>query len=248
MAEPGPDADVVVLLHARPFVRWYDPLVAELGDRRIIRWRCDAPPPGLTVGDDAAGCIRRLEALGVRRPHVVGHSYGGVVALDVARRTQVRSLALLEPASVGLVPPEQASSNVAPVVELARTAGAAAAMRVFLTAVCGEGAVDELERLVPGASADAIAGAADFFDAELPALVANCVTADDVAAIDVPVLNVVGTATAPRFAESAAIVQAWLPDALRRDIDGANHFLMAQQPRAVADVLQAFWGTIPSAP
>lgn len=114
--------------------------------------------------------------------------------------------------------------------------------------MCGEDAADELDRLVPGATADAMAGAAEFFDVEMPAVLANRVTATDVAAIDVPVLNVLGKASAPHFAESAAIIQAWFPRALRRDLDGATHFLMAQRPRAVAEVLEAFWGAISAGP
>jgi pimeloyl-ACP methyl ester carboxylesterase len=232
----------VVLLHARPFVRWYEPLIEELGDRTTICWRREAPPPDLTIAGDAAACIEHLEELGVSSPHVVGHSYGALVALEVARQTDVRSLALLEPAGAGFVEPEQAAENFAPLTELVQASGPEAGMRAFLTAVCGEGAADELDRLVPGATTDAMMAARGFFTAEMPAVVAHRVTADGVAP-GVPVLNVLGTASAPRFAESAALVQTLFPQALRRQIDGANHFLMAQQPRAVADVLELFWRT-----
>jgi pimeloyl-ACP methyl ester carboxylesterase len=235
--------DVVVLVHARPFVRWYEPLVEELGDRTTICWRREAPPPALTIAGDATACIEHLDQMGRRAPHVVGHSYGALVALEIARQTDVRSLALLEPAGAGFVSPEQAAETFAPLAELVRTSGPEAGMRAFLTAVCGESAADQLDRLVPGATAETMAAAAGFFDAEMPAVVAHHVTADDVAAIDVPVLNVVGTATASRFVESSAAVQAFLPHAVRREVDGANHFLMAQRPRDVADVLEAFWAT-----
>jgi pimeloyl-ACP methyl ester carboxylesterase len=237
------EQEPVVLLHARPFVRWYEPLIEELGDRRTFCWRRDAPPPGLTIAADAAACIEHLGELGVSSPHVVGHSYGALVALDVARQTDVRSLALLEPAGAGFVSPDQAAENFAPLAELVRSSGPEAGMRAFLTAVCGDGAADALDQLVPGATAEAMAAAAGFFDAEMPAVVAHQVTVGDVEAIDIPVLNVIGTATAPRFVESSATVQAWLPHALRREIDGANHFLMAQRPRDVADELAAFWAT-----
>src|SRR2546426_714110 len=59
----------------------------------------ERPPDGYTVADAVADLVGVLDALGVDRPaHLVGNSYGGVVALraalDVPER--VRSLVLIE--------------------------------------------------------------------------------------------------------------------------------------------------------
>ena len=76
---------VVVLPHARPFVGWYSPLASAL-DRAALRYRRSVPRDRpWCVEDDAALCARLLTHLGIERPHVVGHSYGGLVALELAR-------------------------------------------------------------------------------------------------------------------------------------------------------------------
>jgi pimeloyl-ACP methyl ester carboxylesterase len=119
-------------------------------------------------------------------------------------------------------------------------------MGAFITAVCGEGGSDDHERLVPGATAEALNHAAGFFAFELPAVVAYAITAEDVAGIEAPVLNMSGTESAPRFADAAAIVQAWFPRATRRDVPAATHLLPAQRPGVVAAELVTFWQRISS--
>jgi pimeloyl-ACP methyl ester carboxylesterase len=54
----------------------------------------------VTIADQAADLAGLLDSLGVRRAHVVGHSYGGLVALQLAldRPDLVGSLALMESA------------------------------------------------------------------------------------------------------------------------------------------------------
>ena len=48
----------------------------------------------------------------------------------------------------------------------------------------------------------------------------------------------------PRFAEGAALLEAWFPAADHRMLD-ANHFLMAQAPDATAELLDRFWQSAP---
>jgi pimeloyl-ACP methyl ester carboxylesterase len=57
-------------------------------------------PGAVSVERQAADCRALLRHLGVERAHVVGHSYGGVISLQLTLDTPnvVHSLALLEPA------------------------------------------------------------------------------------------------------------------------------------------------------
>jgi pimeloyl-ACP methyl ester carboxylesterase len=234
----------VVLTHARPFVMWYHPLAAELQGVTVLRYRREADAAGWSVEDDARLCTRLLAHLDIEQVHVVGHSYGGLVALELARQGQpgLRSIALLEPATVGLLPPDEAASARAPLLELARSAGTATAMDRFLRAVCGADGPEVLDALVPGALTDALAHAPGFFAAELPAAVRWSFAPSDALTVDVPVLHLRGSRSAPRFAESAALLEDWFPAADHRMLD-VSHFLMAQAPEATAELLDRFWRT-----
>ena len=237
--------DQVVLLHARLFVGWYAPLVDVLSDYSVLCYRrtvpLDARP--FSIDDDAAVCARLLDHVGFDRPHVVGHSYGGLLALALARSRAValRSIALLEPAGSGLLEPEQATAGLAPLMEMYRKRGSAAAAEQFLDVVLGEDARSLLDRCLPGAVDEAVANADQFFQVELPAAARWSFGHDDARLIDQPILNVIGTETVPRFVQSAAIVQSLFPHAIRVELSGAGHLMMAQEPRALATRLAEFW-------
>ena len=175
---------------------------------------------------------------------MVGHSYGGLVALRFARRggAGLQSIALLEPATVGLLPPDEAAAQRAPILELARTAGTATAMDRFLRAVCGADGPEVLDALVPGALTDALAHSAGYFAAELPAAVRWSFAATDARTVDVPVLHLRGNRSAPPLAGSAALLEDSEPAADHRVLD-VSHFLMAQAPEATAELLDRFWRT-----
>jgi pimeloyl-ACP methyl ester carboxylesterase len=234
----------VVLLHARPFVMWYLPLVAELQHVSVLRYRREAPA-GWRIEDDARLCTRLLGVLGIRRAHVIGHSYGGIVALELARqgRAELRSIALLEPTTIGLLPPDDAAARTAPLVEMARVEGAGTAMDRFLRAVTGAEGPEVLDDLVPGALTDALSHAAGFFAVELPAAARWTFAAEDATVIGMPVLHLRGATSAPRFAEGAALVESWFPAAEHRMLDGANHLMMASAPEPAAALLTRFWAS-----
>jgi pimeloyl-ACP methyl ester carboxylesterase len=234
----------VVLPHARPFVRWYEPLTRRLSGCTVLAYHRDLPDaPAWGVPDDARLCTRLLAHLGIERPHVVGHSYGGLVALELARAdpAAARSLALLEPASTGLLPPAEAATQMAGLVEAARTRGPVATMEQFLDAVAGPDGPRLLDQLVPGALADARTHAERFFAVELPAAIRWSFGPADARAVDVPVLYLRGGASSPRFAQAATIIGQYFPAAPLRVLAGANHLLPAQRPATIAALLARFW-------
>jgi pimeloyl-ACP methyl ester carboxylesterase len=237
--------DPVVLLHARAFVGWYDPLVEVLSDYSVLRYRRTVPLDGrpFEIDDDAAVCARLVDHVGFDEPHAVGHSYGALVALALARNRAVplRSIALLEPAGTGLLDPEQATAGVAPLVELYRTRGPAVAAEQFLGVVLGEDARSLLDRHLPAAYEDTIANADQFFQVELPAAAQWSFGDDDARGIGLPILNAVGTETEPRFVQTALLVQSLFPDAVRVEVPGVGHLMMAEDPTAVAARLAEFW-------
>lgn len=100
--------DPVALIHLSLYADSFAPLMDQpaLEGYRLVRYhrrgyvgssRTAGP---VTIGDQAADLGGLLEYLGVRRAHIAGHSYGGLIALQLAlnRPDLVASLVLMEPA------------------------------------------------------------------------------------------------------------------------------------------------------
>jgi pimeloyl-ACP methyl ester carboxylesterase len=238
----------VVFVHASPFVEWYLPLIDWLPGLATLHYHRRPPqlPDGgfapLTVAADAATCAGLLDHLGWASAHVVGHSYGAIVALQLARDApdRVRTLTLLEPAARGVSTSPEAAAALGPVFAAYRNGDRAAAVDLFLGIVCGAGYRAGLERVLPGGFATAVARADVFFQAEMPAIGGWRFGPDDAARVTAPVLNVRGTDTAPRFVEASDLVQAWFPHAEEHWQADTGHFLMLQRPEEVAKGLLAF--------
>ena len=88
---------------------WYRPLVEQLDDYSTLVYRRHLRRPEggtyrpLNVAEDAAVCARLMDHVGWSTAHIVGHSYGALVALQLALDApgRVGSIALLEPAARG---------------------------------------------------------------------------------------------------------------------------------------------------
>src|SRR5205807_5283264 len=116
--------------------------------------------PPVSIADLASDVVSLLDALGIGRAHLVGHSLGGCVALQVAHASpdRVGRLALLEPplgfclseASLGML------MGVAGEAMRRFAAGEhAEAVGVWLDGAFGDGWQSQLEQALPGGVAQA---------------------------------------------------------------------------------------------
>ena len=231
----------VVLVHANPFVSWYGPLIEQLDElstltyRRHLR-RTNGGYRPLSVAEDAATCTRLMDHVGWPRAHIVGHSYGALVALQLAMDSseRVASVALLEPAARGISTSAAVVATLQPVFAAYRSGDTAGAVDGFLRHVCGNDYRPILEREIPGAIDQALAEADLFFQSEMAAVQGWSFGPSDAGHVTQPVLNVLGAESVSRFVEGAALVQSWFPHATRLDIPSVGHLLMVQNPSAVA--------------
>jgi 3-oxoadipate enol-lactonase len=99
-----------------------------------------------------------------------------------------------------------------------------------------------LEERAPGAVAQAIEDADTFFGVELPALAEWQFGSDEAAAINRPVLSVLGAETQPLWVEVAEFLRSWLPQVEECTIDGVGHLLHTQRPEPVAREIAQFLG------
>lgn len=257
----------VVLVHGSHIADAFAPLLAEpaLTERYQLvmyhrRGFADSVPTDgpLSIAQQAADCRALMESVGVRRAHVVGHSYGGAIALQLALDApdMIRSLALLEPALLIVPSAPQFMEAMGPIVGMYEAGDKTGAVDGFLRAVMGPEYSGVLDRALPGAFEQAVADADTFFQIELPALVQWSFTRADAGRITQPVLAVLGADSHtlwPGWVEVHDLVQTWLPQAEAFVLDGATHGLQMMNPRGMAAGMAGFFarhplhGTDPSA-
>jgi len=249
----------VVLIHAGLFADWFQPLIDEplLRQRyRVVSFqRMGYGQSSHTTGDasvtrQAAQVAALMRHLGIERAHLVGHSSGGNIALQLALDApqRVQSLALLEPA----LPVSEGAdrllstraSAIAPILASYRAGDKFAAIDGFMRMVAGPAYRAPLEQALPGVVERALADVDTFFQQELPALAQWRFTREEGARIQQPALAVIGALSkdvSPIWPVRQQQVLAWLPHAEPFELAGTAHLLHVQEPRAMAQALTAFF-------
>lgn len=231
-----------VFVHGTPLDRRaWDPLARELPGQRCIAYDLrghglaaaeDLPPDYAVLADDLALV---LDAHGLERAHVVGHSFGGQVAATFAARCPARTTSVaivccrLEP-----YPPFAAAADAIDAGGMAAIAEAAIA-RWFTQAAVerGDAGVRYAHECLAAARPSTLAAAfrliATFDDT--PALAASGVPVHIVAAER----DLVGEPAGLREAAAA------IPGATFALAEGAGHMLPLEQPARLAHLLTEAW-------
>jgi pimeloyl-ACP methyl ester carboxylesterase len=208
-------------------------------------------PGPISAVQQAADCRALLSHLGAERAHVVGHSFGGSIALQLALDApgKVHSLALLETAlMVGASAPSYRES-LACSEQRYREAGAATAVDEFFQARW-PAYRQALDRVLPGAFAQAVADAAATYELDLGLLDWRFSEAE-ARRIAQPALVVLGGGSQdlhPRFLETYRLLLSWLPNAESFILPDATHFLQLEHSshsRGLAEALAAFFARHP---
>jgi pimeloyl-ACP methyl ester carboxylesterase len=198
------------------------------------------------IQEHAADCAALLQYLDVPRAHVVGHSFGGVIALSLAINTPhvVHTLTLLEPALVlGANGPSYRNAIAANRARF-RAGDAEGTVDEFLRSRFDSNYRDALERVLPGAFAQAIANAATAFEIDMPAAADFEFGEADAHGITQPALLVLGAyseALWPRFGETHRLLNSWLPNVESYVLPHAAHGLQLQNPADIVTALDAFF-------
>lgn len=255
--------ELVVLVHAGIFADWFKPLLAEptlTGRYRVTSYHragyagSGRPAGSISIAQQAGHLRDLMRSLGIERAHLVGHSSGGNIVLQLALDAphMVQALVLLEPAlPVATSGPQRllaTQAAMAPVFDAYRAGDKAGAVDGFLRGVSGPGYRAVLERALPGAFEQGVADADTFFTQELPAVRQWSWTREAAARIGQPALSVVGAkslALSPIWSERHEMLLAWLPRAEALVLPDATHLLHVEHPRAVAEALAGFFARHP---
>ncbi len=199
----------------------------------------------MSLARQAADCLGLLGHLGVERAHVVGHSYGGAIALELATRAPhvVGSLALLEPALMLGASGDDYRASLRRGIQRYREEGPAPVVEEMLRVRWGEDPRQALEPVLPGSFDQAIRDAATTFEAEGPPLLEWEMGEPQLRKVRQPTLVVLGERSkdlSPRFVETFELLLSWLPNAEGYELPEAAHGLQLQNPRALAAALADF--------
>jgi pimeloyl-ACP methyl ester carboxylesterase len=245
----------VVLLHGGLGAVWADAFLdqpALAGRYQLLSYhragfagsgRMEGPA---TMAAHADHCRRLMEELGIKTAHVVAHSSGASVALQLALDAPqaVHTLALLEAARPA--PAIDARERfIAAAARRYQAGDPAGAVDIFFRGIYGPGYRRALDDGLPGAFEQAVSDSGMLFTQEVPALREWRFTTDEARRVPQPTLVVRGTASQALFAEPHDLLVQWLPNAEPLKLPGLTHLLHGQDPVVVAEALSGFFARHP---
>ena len=210
-----------------------------LGYGRSAPWPRDAP-----LGPDAELGIVEALLNGAGRPaHLVGHSYGGTVALRAARcfPRQVASLTLIEPVAFNLLRRADEPDGWREIAALAERHLAlvgegrdAAAAEAFVTYWTGPKAWQQM----PDTARDSAVRSAVKVAAEWQFMFAAEDDRDAIARIGAPALLVCGARTRMPAWRVVEVLRRALPHALHHEIAEAGHMSPLTHPANIVETIR----------
>ena len=189
----------------------------------------------------AADASALLHSLGVRRTHVVGHSYGGLIAMQLAHDAPdtVQSLVLSEPALSFLLA-SSGPGQGAPFAAMQERVAArdyVGAVNLILSFALGAEWRSQITEMLPGApeQVDRDAASTAPYEAALGEFAIDALAAKR---ISHPVLSLRGTASEPRALEVRQLLHTWLTQTEDFDVVDATHMLQYHSPDAARQVAE----------
>ena len=203
----------------------------------------DLLPDGKTSTDDYIDLIEAVIAHTKARVHLVGHSWGGTLAVAAALRGRatLASLTLVEANPCDVLRQNgddelyAAAKNMSEAYIAAHHAGEPEAAKRVIDFWTGEGTFATLppkmrEFVVQTTPANVI---------DWPAMFAFRLPLSNYAKLELPVLLMHGTKSHPSLHRIAALLHTTIPGAKLEKITGASHLLIGTHPKEIASLIAA---------
>ena len=211
----------------------------------LLGYGRSAPWPGDAVlaPDAELGVVEALLDIAGRPAHLVGHSYGGTVALNAARRfsRQVASLTLIEPVAFHLLRRAHEPDGWREIAALAERHVAlvgegrdAAAAEAFVAYWTGPKAWQQM----PDAARDSVVRSAAKVAAEWRLMFAAEDDRDAIAGLGAPTLLICGGRTRTPARRVVEVLRRALPRALYHEIADAGHMSLLTHSADIAEAIR----------
>lgn len=237
----------VILVHGALSWSLLKPLAEELATkgyqaiwyhRRGYKGKPIEPP--VEFADQARDAVKVLDALGIERAHVVGHSAGAAYALEFALQAEDRLLSatLLDFVLMGQVESGQMLTQaLMPAMEKAQAGDFRGAAEDMFH---GLGATEELlERAAPGSWSAMADDAPTWFQIEVPASMRWKAEPTEVKANKTPIAFLLAS-DVPPFRETAELLQEWRPDLRVLELSTTHHFFPLTATQETATVIDGW--------
>mgnify|MGYP002401717343 CR=1 FL=1 len=246
----------LLLVHGGLLTGWFDLLSREpaLSERyRLISYhrpgygRSSLPPGPVSIGDQSRCCLALMQHLGLEAAHVVGHSIGGCIALQLALDAPdaVTSLALLEPPVLTAVSDRAGARVIGEAGQRWQLGDAGGAIDLFMKGVVDPGYQKFFEDVWPDGVQELVRGAKTFFEIDQPSVQGWKFSAQEASRVTQPVLLVVGDGSDrvnPIRSQVQRSLLEWLPKAESFTLPDSTHLLPLQNPSVLARALVHFYG------
>ena len=258
----------VVFVHGGVMRDFLVPLADELtrrGEYQVIHYGRRGhggrglPAEATDIPGQVPDVLAILDALGIEKAHVAGHSFGGYVAMELATRTPDRLLSalLLEPLFGQVVRSTEGRENMRAVAEVAMPAiigqyargdgyGAVSAFYEATSRVTN--AREPVERALPtGAGELAVTDLATFLQVDWPAMGAWMADPVPLPGPTMPIAWIGSTESGALFDETRAYLQEQLPGTTAYTIADVGHYFPLLRPAETALAVDEWLSRQPSA-
>jgi pimeloyl-ACP methyl ester carboxylesterase len=192
-------------------------------------------------------CKKIMDLLNIKKAHMVGHSIGGTIALQLASHypDHIESLILLEPAITGYneITGQQIIHEFQPVIQMYDKGHKKEAIDIFMKKAIGSNYKETIANVLPSNSFElAITDAKTFFHEEIPSMKLWTFTKNQAKdLLHKKVLHIRGLQKTRKTGKDREdLLNYWLPQTMTIRIPNAPHMIQITNPKEVVQTINSF--------
>ena len=205
-------------------------------------------PSSSTILQNVKDCKDIMDLLNIKKAHIVGHSIGGTIALQLASTypDYIKSLILLEPAITGyneFTNNQEVIKEFELIIQMYDKGQKNKAIDIFMKKAIGSNYNDIIANVLPSNSFElAVVDAKTFFHEEIPSMKSWTFTKNQAKdLLDKKVLHIRGSQQARKISkEREDLLNYWLPQTMTTSIPNAPHMIQITNSKEVVQTINVF--------